>query len=184
MGGTSTDVSRYDGEFDYRFSLEVGDARIFSPALSIETVAAGGGSLCYFDGFKLCVGPESAGAFPGPASYGAGGPLTVTDVNLLLGHLDPDDFSIPVFREAAGKKLDELIAEISGSSGKSYSREEILTGFHDIANELMAGAIRSISIARGYDPADYDLLAFGGAGGMHACRIAGLLGMRYGAGAC
>ncbi len=177
MGGTSTDVSRYDGEFDYRYSLQVGDARIFSPALSIETVAAGGGSLCYYDGFKLAVGPESAGAFPGPASYGAGGPLTVTDVNLLLGHLDPDDFGIPVFRDEADKKLDELIAEISASSGKVYSQEEILTGFYDIANELMAGAIRSISIARGYDPADYDLLAFGGAGGMHACRIARLLGM-------
>lgn len=178
MGGTSTDVSRYGGEFDYRYSLEVGDARIFSPALSIETVAAGGGSLCYFDGFKLCVGPESAGAYPGPACYGAGGPLTITDVNLLLGHLDPDEFGIPVFRDQSEKKLDLLIAEIDKESGKTYSIKEILTGFHNIANELMSGAIRKISIAKGFDPADYALLAFGGAGGMHACRIAGLLNMR------
>lgn len=177
MGGTSTDVSRYDAEFDYRYTLEVGDARILSPALSIETVAAGGGSLCYFDGFKLCVGPESAGANPGPACYGAGGPLTLTDVNLLLGHLDPREFGIPVFREQAENRLSGLIRAILEQSGKNYSREEILTGFYDIANELMAGAIRNISIAKGYDPAGYVLLAFGGAGGMHACRIARLLGI-------
>ena len=149
MGGTSTDVSRYDGEYDYRYDLEVGGAHIFSPALSIETVAAGGGSLCYYDGFKLSVGPESAGANPGPASYGAGGPVTITDVNLLLGRLDPAAFGIPVFREEASQKLDELIGEVFKSSGKQYAREEILTGFHDIANEVMAGAIRKISIARG-----------------------------------
>jgi 5-oxoprolinase (ATP-hydrolysing) len=178
MGGTSTDVSRYDGEFDYRYDLEVGGAHIFSPALSIETVAAGGGSLCYYDGFKLSVGPESAGANPGPACYGAGGPITITDVNLLLGKLDPAAFGIPVFREEASQKLDKLISEIFKSSGKQYAREEILTGFHDIANEVMAGAIRKISIARGYDPADYVLMAFGGAGGMHACKIASLLGMQ------
>ena len=178
MGGTSTDVSRYDGEYDYRYDLEVGGAHIFSPALSIETVAAGGGSLCYYDGFKLSVGPESAGANPGPACYGAGGPMTITDVNLLLGRLDPAAFGIPVFREEASQKLDELIPEIFKSSGKQYTPEEILTGFHDIANEVMAGAIRKISIARGYDPVDYVLLAFGGAGGMHACKIASLLGMQ------
>jgi 5-oxoprolinase (ATP-hydrolysing) len=178
MGGTSTDVSRYDGQYDYRYDLEVGGAQIFSPALSIETVAAGGGSLCYYDGFKLSVGPESAGANPGPACYGAGGPITITDVNLLLGKLDPAVFGIPVFREEAAHKLEELISEIFNSSGKRYAQEEILTGFHDIANEVMAGAIRKISIARGYDPADYVLLAFGGAGGMHACKIASLLGMQ------
>jgi 5-oxoprolinase (ATP-hydrolysing) len=177
MGGTSTDVSRFDGEYDYRYDLEVGGAHVFSPTLSIETVAAGGGSLCYYDGFKLSVGPESAGANPGPACYGAGGPLTVTDVNLLLGRLDPAAFGIPVYRDDASRKLDELIAEIFRSSGKRYNREEILTGFHDIANEHMAGAIRKISIARGYDPSEYVLMAFGGAGGMHACKIAILLGM-------
>jgi 5-oxoprolinase (ATP-hydrolysing) len=178
MGGTSTDVSRYDGEYDYRYDLEVGGAQIFSPALSIETVASGGGSLCYYDGFKLSVGPESAGASPGPACYGAGGPITITDVNLLLGRLDPAAFGIPVFREDASQQLDELISDVFKSSGKKYAREEILTGFHDIANEVMAGAIRKISIARGYDPADYVLMAFGGAGGMHACKIASLLGIR------
>lgn len=177
MGGTSTDVSRYDGAYDYRYDLEVGGAQIFSPALSIETVAAGGGSLCYYDGFKLSVGPESAGANPGPACYGAGGPITITDVNLLLGRLDPAAFGIPVFSEEAGQRLEELISEIFKSSGQEYTREEILTGFHDIANEVMAGAIRKISIARGYDPGDYVLMAFGGAGGMHACKIASLLGM-------
>ena len=178
MGGTSTDVSRYDGEYDYRYDLEVGGAQIFSPALSIETVAAGGGSICYFDGFKLSVGPESAGANPGPACYGAGGPITITDVNLLLGRLEPAAFGIPVFREEARQKLDNLINEIHQSSGIQYGQEEILTGFHDIANEVMAGAIRKISIARGYDPADYVLMAFGGAGGMHACKIASLLGIQ------
>ncbi len=178
MGGTSSDVSRYDGEYDYRYNLEVGGAQIFSPALSIETVAAGGGSLCYYDGFKLSVGPESAGANPGPACYGAGGPLTITDVNLLLGRMDPAAFGIPVFREEASQQLDKLISGIFKSSGIEYNREEILTGFHDIANEVMAGAIRKISIAHGYDPADYTLLAFGGAGGMHACKIASLLGMQ------
>jgi len=178
MGGTSTDVSRYEGEYDYKYDLEVGEAQIFSPSLSIETVAAGGGSLCFYDGFKLSVGPESAGANPGPACYGAGGPITITDVNLLLGRLDPAAFGIPVFREEANQKLEELISEIYKSSGKEYTREEILTGFHDIANEVMAGAIRKISIARGYDPADYVLMAFGGAGGMHACKIASLLGMQ------
>jgi 5-oxoprolinase (ATP-hydrolysing) len=178
MGGTSTDVSRYDGHYDYRYDLEVGGAQIFSPALSIQTVAAGGGSLCYYDGFKLSVGPESAGANPGPACYGAGGPVTITDVNLLLGRLDPAAFGIPVFREEASQKLDKQINEVLKSSGKQYAREEILTGFHDIANEVMAGAIRKISIARGYDPADYVLMAFGGAGGMHACKIASLLGIQ------
>ena len=178
MGGTSTDVSRYDGEYDYRYDVDVGGAHVFSPALAIETVAAGGGSLCGYDGFKLSVGPESAGASPGPACYGAGGPVTITDVNLLLGRLDPAAFGIPVFREEASRKLDVLMDEINRSSGKQYHREEILTGYHDIANEIMAGAIRRISVARGYDPADYVLMAYGGAGGMHACKIASLLGMR------
>ncbi len=103
MGGTSTDVSRYDTDFDYSFELKVGSARIHSPALTIETVAAGGGSVCSYDGYKLVVGPESAGALPGPACYGAGGPLCITDVNLLSGRIDPGQFNIPVYPEAAGK---------------------------------------------------------------------------------
>ena len=178
MGGTSTDVSRIDGEFDYRFELEVGDAKINSPAIAIETVAAGGGSICGFDGYKLFVGPESASAFPGPACYGAGGPLTITDVNLLLHRLDTRQFGIPVFRKAAEKRLNELINQIQEKTGVARKAEEILNGFIDIANEIMAGAIRKISISKGYNPKDFALVAFGGAGGLHACDIAEILGIK------
>jgi 5-oxoprolinase (ATP-hydrolysing) len=178
MGGTSTDVSRIDGEFDYRFELEVGDAKINSPAIAIETVAAGGGSICGFDGYKLFVGPESAGAFPGPACYGAGGPLTITDVNLLLHRLDAGQFGIPIFGEAAEKRLEELIEQIREKTGVQRKNEEILNGFIDIANEIMAGAIRKISISKGYNPKDFALVAFGGAGGLHACDIAEILGIK------
>ena len=178
MGGTSTDVSRIDGKLDYRFDLEVGDARINCPAIAIETVAAGGGSICWFDGYKLSVGPESAGASPGPACYGAGGPLTLTDVNLLAGRLDTSRFGIPVFKEAAENKLDILIREIQDKSGVRHSKEAILQGLIDIVNEIMAGAIRKISISKGYDPREFALVAFGGAGGLHACDIAEMLGIR------
>ncbi|WP_340114547.1 hydantoinase B/oxoprolinase family protein [Maribellus mangrovi] len=178
MGGTSTDVSRIDGEFDYRFELQVGDAKINSPAIAIETVAAGGGSICGFDGYKLFVGPESAGAHPGPACYGAGGPLTITDVNLLLNRLDTSQFGIPVFKSAAENRLNELIAEIEQATGKKQIPEIILNGFIDIANEIMAGAIRKISISKGYNPTDFMLVAFGGAGGLHACDIAEILGIK------
>ena len=177
MGGTSTDVSRIDGEFDYLFELEVGDAKINSPAIAIETVAAGGGSVCGFDGYKLFVGPESAGAFPGPACYGAGGPLTITDVNLLLNRLDTSQFGIPVFRDQAEKKLNDLIIQIQQKTNIKRKPEEILNGFVDIANEIMAGAIRKISISKGYNPKDFSLVAFGGAGGLHACDIAEILGI-------
>lgn len=179
MGGTSTDVSRIDGSFDYRYELEVGDARINSPAIAIETVAAGGGSICGFDGYKLTVGPESAGAYPGPACYGAGGPLTITDVNLLLGRLDISQFGIPVYKEHADKSLHELVEEIREKTGERRKAEDILHGFIDIANEVMAGAIRKISLAKGYNPSDYAMLAFGGAGGLHACDIADMLGIGY-----
>ena len=178
MGGTSTDVSRIDGEFDYRFELQVGDARINSPAIAIETVAAGGGSICGFDGYKLFVGPESAGAHPGPACYGAGGPLTITDVNLLLNRLDTSQFGIPVFKAAAQNRLDELIQNIENATARKQDPEIILNGFIDIANEIMAGAIRKISISKGYNPTDFALVAFGGAGGLHACDIAEILGIK------
>ena len=177
MGGTSTDVARFDGDFDYRFDITIRNATVFSPALNIETVAAGGGSVCYFDGIKLCVGPESAGASPGPACYGAGGPLTITDVNLLLGRLDASQFGIPVFAEAAKSKLDELHFFIQEKTGQKILAEEILNGFLTIANERMADAIRKISVAKGYAPPQYALLVFGGAGGLHACSMARLLGM-------
>lgn len=178
MGGTSTDVARYDSDFEYVFEHSIGDAHLVAPALNIETVAAGGGSVCYCDGHKLCVGPESAGAWPGPACYGAGGPLTITDVNLLLGRLDPRNFHIPVDLEAARKRLKELEAEIRAAQSVSLSRQEILSGFLKIANERMADAIRKVSVRKGYDTRDYALVAFGGAGGQHACAIAERLNMR------
>ncbi|MCK4990372.1 MAG: hydantoinase/oxoprolinase family protein, partial [Bacteroidales bacterium] len=177
MGGTSTDVSRYDNELEYCFELNIGSANIHSPALAIETVAAGGGSVCGFDGYKLVVGPESAGAMPGPASYGAGGPLTITDVNLLSGRMDPRQFSIPVYPEFAMERLKEIQDEITERSGTRPDEKALLTGFLRIANETMAAAIKKISTGKGYNPADYALVAFGGAGGMHACSIAGLLNM-------
>lgn len=175
MGGTSTDVSRFHQVFDYKYELEIGSAHIYSPAISIETVAAGGGSICAYDGYKLTVGPESAGANPGPACYGAGGPLCITDVNLLLNRIDESKFGIPVNKKAAEEKLDQLINEIEKKKNQHIDRFEILNGFLAIANEIMAGAIKKISTSKGFDPADYTLLGFGGAGGMHTCAIADLL---------
>ncbi len=171
MGGTSTDVSRYDGDFEYNFEFRVGDAVVVAPALAIETVAAGGGSICGVDHGQLKVGPESAGARPGPACYGAGGPLTITDVNLLLGRIDPAAFGLPVDVAAAERRAAEALADLGGAG------EALLGGFLQVANERMADAIRRISISRGYDPADYALVSFGGAGGQHACAIASELGM-------
>lgn len=172
MGGTSTDVSRYDGDFEYNFEFRVGDATVVAPALAIETVAAGGGSICGADHGQLKVGPESAGARPGPACYGAGGPLTITDVNLLLGRIDPASFGLPIDIGAAERRAAEVLAGLAGSE------EELLGGFLQVANERMADAIRRVSISRGYDPADYALVSFGGAGGQHACAIASELAMR------
>ncbi len=177
MGGTSTDVSRFDGQLDYRFEQRIGAARVFAPTLRIETVASGGGSICWFDGSALRVGPHSAGANPGPACYGAGGPLAITDVNLLMGRLDASQFGIPVFVEAAEARLKELQDEILSSTGESMGREEVLEGLLAIANETMAEAIRKISTGEGFDPAGYALVAFGGAGGMHACEVASILKM-------
>lgn len=175
MGGTSTDVARYDDGYDYQFEHRVGGARIKAPALAIETVAAGGGSVCGFDGYKLTVGPESAGAWPGPACYGAEGPLTLTDVNLLMGRLQPDNFSIPVSPEAAEKRLNELIQQLKKAEKPYSSRQELLAGFLQIANERMADAVRKISLQKGYDPSEYALVAFGGAGAQHATAISQML---------
>ena len=174
MGGTSTDVARWDGDFEYLFEHRVGDAHLVAPALAIESVAAGGGSICAFDGVQLKVGPESAGAWPGPACYGAGGPLTLTDVNLILGRLDPDRFEIPLDPAAAGRALDTLRSRMEAADP---GPEAVLAGWLDIANERMAEAIRSISLRRGYDPAGHALVAFGGAGAQHACAVAELLGI-------
>ncbi len=177
MGGTSTDVARVDGEYEYVFEHRVGDALLKAPALAVESVAAGGGSVCSCDGVRLRVGPESAGAVPGPACYGVGGPLTITDVNLLLGRLDPHSFQIPVDLAAAEAALSAVLARLGAEGPEAASREALLQGFVDIANERMADAIRRISVRRGYDPAEYALVAFGGAGGQHACAVATLLGI-------
>jgi 5-oxoprolinase (ATP-hydrolysing) len=177
MGGTSTDVSRWAGDFEYRFEARIGGVRVLAPALAIETVAAGGGSECWFDGSGLRVGPRSAGAEPGPACYGAGGPLTLTDVNLLLGRLAPDRFGIPLAPERAEERVRELAAEVSAGSGERLEWEELLDGLLRIADERMGEAVRKVSIRRGFAPPEHTLLAFGGAGGQHACSLAELLGI-------
>jgi 5-oxoprolinase (ATP-hydrolysing) len=152
--------------------------RIAAPTLAIETVAAGGGSICTFDGVQLRVGPESAGADPGPACYGRGGPLTVTDLNVVLGRVLPEHFPFPLDVDAIHDRLHALVEEIAASPlGRRYTPRELAQGFLDIANETMARAIRRISIERGYDPAAHVLVSFGGAGGQHACAVARSLGI-------
>lgn len=179
MGGTSTDVSRFDGVYEREFETRKAGVRIVAPMLSIETVAAGGGSICGFDGVKLHVGPASAGANPGPACYGRGGPLTVTDLNLYLGKIIPSRFPFALDRGAVEQRLQQLCEEIASSPmGKSYTPLELAEGFLQIANANMVRAIRNISVARGYDPADYVLVSFGGAGSQHACAIARSLGIQ------
>ncbi|PRY31708.1 5-oxoprolinase (ATP-hydrolysing) [Spirosoma oryzae] len=190
MGGTSTDVARIDGTPDYRFSTHIGPFELQLPALAIETVAAGGGSICWFDGLgadkqaggQLRVGPHSAGANPGPACYGATPAgqtpqLTITDVNLLLGKLHPQQFGIPIFLDRAQVALRAIVEQIRQQTGTAPDPLTVLRGFDEIANELMAGAIRKISVSRGFDPTQYPLLVFGGAGGLHGCAIARLLQM-------
>jgi len=172
MGGTSTDVARYDGKFDYQYETRISDSTIVSPSLNIETVASGGGSICQFDGLKFTVGPESAGSSPGPACYGEGGPLTITDVNVLLGRLDADNFGIPVDRSLSEKALQDLLVP---DGELDLSTEQVLSGFLQIVNEKMANAIRKISVNKGYDPSRYTLVSFGGAGGQHAVEMAEIL---------
>lgn len=179
MGGTSTDVARFDGRYELEFETRKAGVRVVAPMLAIETVAAGGGSICKFDGVKLVVGPESAGADPGPACYGRGGPLTVTDVNLALGRILPARFPFPLDRAAVERRLAAICRQIADESPATrYTPHSLAQGFVDIANANMARAIRRISVARGYDPADYVLVCFGGAGAQHACALARLLGLR------
>ena len=181
MGGTSTDVSLYAGRFERAGALTVGGVPVHAPTLPIDTVAAGGGSICRYEGGRFLVGPASAGAIPGPACYRRGGPLTVTDCNLVLGKLQPHHFP-PVFGEggdqplnpqAAAARLDEVIAD----AGDTLTREQAAEGLVAIAVANMARAIKAASVARGHDPADYVLSCFGGAGGQHACLVADALGM-------
>jgi 5-oxoprolinase (ATP-hydrolysing) len=173
MGGTSTDVSRYDGGFERVYETEVAGVRLRAPMMSIHTVAAGGGSLCRYDGYRFTVGPESAGAFPGPICYGHpdARELAITDVNLALGRILEDRFPFPLDRAGVERALRDLKVP-----GKSI--EEVAEGFFAIANANMVEAIRRVSIARGYDVRDYALVVFGGAGGQHACAIARMLGIR------
>lgn len=177
MGGTSTDTARYDGILDLQFITKIEGIELHNPTLAIETVAAGGGSICYFDGQKLCVGPESAGANPGPACYGAGGPLTITDVNLLLEKLDASQFGIPIRIDKAREALLNIQKQVVAINKEAITEIALLRGFEQIANEKMAEAIRRISVARGFNPKDYPLLTFGGAGGLHGCQLAEILGI-------
>ncbi|MFO1225928.1 hydantoinase B/oxoprolinase family protein [Roseateles sp.] len=190
MGGTSTDVSHWSldggGEFERAFDTQVAGVRIRAPMMSIHTVAAGGGSVIRFDGTRLRVGPESAGAHPGPASYRRGGPLTVTDANVLLGRIQPAWFP-PVFGLAGNEPLDaaivrerfaQLAAEMSAATGQPHTPEGVAEGALQIAVASMANAIKRISVARGHDVTRYALQTFGGAGGQHACRVAEQLSMQ------
>jgi len=174
MGGTSTDTARIDHKADIRFNSQIGELNLASPAYHIETVAAGGGSIIDFIDGSFKVGPSSAGAEPGPACYGRGGPFTVTDVNLLLGKLKPEAFSIPIDTNASESRLTELLLK-AGIKNLRSNRKKILQGIETIANEIMASAIRKISFSKGFDPSTYSLLAFGGAGGLHACALAEML---------
>ncbi len=181
MGGTSTDVSRYesvDGKdlFEREYESNKAGVRIVTPMMAVETVAAGGGSVCWFDGNRLCVGPKSAGANPGPACYGKGGPLSITDVNLFLGRIVPDQFPFPLDCQAVQTQLERLCENVA-EAGFEYTPVELAEGFVRIANHSMASAISSVSIARGYDPDGHVLMSFGGAGSQHCCGVAENLGM-------
>ena len=180
MGGTSTDVSHFAGEFEREFETQVAGVRMRAPMMSIHTVAAGGGSIVEFDGARLRVGPHSAGANPGPASYRRGGPLTVTDANVMVGKIQPAYFP-RVFGPGADQPLDagaarERFQALAEQAGRSA--EELAHGCIQIAVQQMAGAIKKISVARGYDVTRYTLQCFGGAGGQHACLVADALGMQ------
>ncbi|MEM9772453.1 MAG: hydantoinase/oxoprolinase family protein, partial [Cyanobacteria bacterium P01_D01_bin.73] len=185
MGGTSTDVARYAGEYERQFETTVAGVRLRAPMMAIHTVAAGGGSILQFDGQRYRVGPDSAGANPGPAAYGRGGPLTVTDCNVMLGKLQPaffpqvfgSDGDRPLDTSIVQEKFIRLAQEIDAAMADGRLPEEVAAGFLAIAVETMANAIKKISIQRGYDLTEYVLCCFGGAGGQHACLIAESLGM-------
>ena len=186
MGGTSTDVCHYAGTFERSLETEVAGVRMRAPMMNIHTVAAGGGSILHFRDGRFQVGPDSAGADPGPASYRRGGPLTVTDCNVLLGKLHPDHFphvfgaqaDQPLDADIVREKFDALANQIASETGEARkSPEEVADGFLTVAVENMARAIKKISVERGYDVTAYTLNCFGGAGGQHACLVADALGM-------
>ncbi len=177
MGGTSTDVARYDHKHDFQYSTQIQDLLINTSCISIHTVAAGGGSICSFKHGALRVGPESAGSHPGPACYGQGGPLTITDINLLSGRLNPSDFSIPIFYEAATNALRKLLIDVKKQTSEEIDEDSLIDDLLHLANQKMADAIHEVSIRKGFDPRDYSLIGFGGAGGLHICEIAEILGI-------
>ncbi len=185
MGGTSTDVSHFDGIFERVFDATVAGVRIRTPMMHIHTVAAGGGSILRFDGGRLRVGPDSAGANPSPACYHRGGPLTVTDCNVMLGKIQSDSFP-NIFGPNADQSLDvksvnklfqQFANNITAATGKKITPVKVAEGFLHIAVENMANAIKKVSVEKGYDIAEYTLNCFGGAGGQHACLVADALGM-------
>ena len=185
MGGTSTDVSHFDGEYERAFETEVAGVRMRAPMMLIHTVAAGGGSILHFDGARFRVGPDSAGANPGPACYRRNGPLAVTDANVMVGKLIPDFFpkifgshqNEPLDAAAVRHAFNNLAQKVSMAQAGDKTAEEIADGFIKIAVENMANAIKKISVQRGYDVTRYALNCFGGAGGQHACQVADALGM-------
>ena len=186
MGGTSTDVAHYNGEYERAFETLVAGVRMRAPMMHIHTVAAGGGSILHFDGSRYRVGPDSAGANPGPACYRRGGPLCVTDANVMVGKINPEFFpkvfgpdgNQPLDSQIVFQKFADLSAEIEKSTGDKRSPFEVANGFLKIAVENMANAIKQISVQRGYDVTEYTLNCFGGAGGQHACLVADSLGMK------
>ncbi|MFM7450240.1 MAG: hydantoinase B/oxoprolinase family protein [Leptolyngbyaceae cyanobacterium] len=187
MGGTSTDVAHYNGEYERAFDTEVAGVRMRTPIMAIHTVAAGGGSILAFDGARYRVGPASAGAHPGPACYRKNGPLTVTDGNLMVGKIQPAFFpavfgpegNLPLDPTVVRHKFAELAQQIQAATGDVRSPEQVAQGFLAIAVEKMASAIKKISVQRGYDITEYTLCCFGGAAGQHACQIAESLGIRH-----
>ncbi|MEV6014336.1 hydantoinase B/oxoprolinase family protein [Streptomyces sp. NPDC051997] len=186
MGGTSTDVSHFAGEYERTFTTQIAGVRLRAPMLDIHTVAAGGGSVLHFDGSRYRVGPDSAGAAPGPACYRNGGPLTVTDANVALGRIQPDHFP-KVFGPGGDQPLDsavvrdrftDLAREIHGSTGDTRTPEQVAEGYLRIAVANIANAVKRISVQKGHDVTRYALTTFGGAGGQHACMVADSLGIR------
>jgi len=185
MGGTSTDVSHYAGEFERAYETEVAGIRVRSPMMDINTVAAGGGSILHFDGSRLRVGPDSAGADPGPTCYGNNGPLAITDCNVVLGKLRPEFFPTvfgadgnqPLNVKATKEAFSALAERITEVTGIQQTETSVAQGYLDIAADNMANAIKKISIERGHDVTDYALVCFGGAGGQHACMVADRLGI-------
>ncbi len=176
MGGTSTDVCRVSPDHNLQYESTKAGVRIFTPTLPIETIASGGGSICWFDGVSLRVGPQSAGASPGPACYGRGGPLTITDLNVFLGRIPAVQFPFPIDHVAIAERLQQALEEVR-KLGFS-SPVELAHGYRRIANEQMAAAVRTVSLAQGVDPRTQVLVGFGGAAGQHICEIAEQLGIR------